>query len=290
MTPHALPQRQLLPLALIPTIALLSCQAAAPHAGQAPQPTAQGTAPVAVQLDQASLRKVGQKIWQNECAGTVAGLTSWNHGESFASLGIGHFIWYPAGQRGPFEESFPPLIQFLAASRAPVPNWLRHDLRQPCPWPDKATFDRSQNDPRLVELRLLLANTVDLQTIFIIRRLERSLPAMQAQAHPAQRARIAQLFSAVSETPHGTYALIDYVNFKGEGTSATERYNGQGWGLLQVLEDMRGEPRGHAAAVEFSQAAKRTLERRIQNSPPARGEARWRQGWMNRCETYARPL
>ena len=56
--------------------------------------------------------RIGRKIWQNECGGTVAGLTSWNAGENFASLGIGHFIWYPAGARGPFEESFPVFVRY----------------------------------------------------------------------------------------------------------------------------------------------------------------------------------
>jgi hypothetical protein len=51
--------------------------------------------------------KSEKKIWQNECNGTIAGLTSWNAGEDFASLGIGHFIWYPKGRRGPFEKVFP---------------------------------------------------------------------------------------------------------------------------------------------------------------------------------------
>ena len=60
----------------------------------------------AITLLQSDALKIGKKIWQNECNGTVAGLTSWNEGENFASLGIGHFIWYPKGQRGPFDESF----------------------------------------------------------------------------------------------------------------------------------------------------------------------------------------
>ena len=29
--------------------------------------------------------------------------------------------------------------------------------------------------------------------------------------------------------------MIDYVNFKGDGLKPTERYKGEGWGLLQVL-------------------------------------------------------
>src|SRR6476661_2837441 len=56
-----------------------------------------GTAMADVTLSPAQLQRVGQRIWQNECAGTVEGLTSWNSSEDFASLGIGHFIWYPEG-------------------------------------------------------------------------------------------------------------------------------------------------------------------------------------------------
>ena len=62
------------------------------------------------QLSGCDLERIGKRIWQNEAAGSVEGLTSWNSGEDFASLGIGHFIWYPAGPDGPFEESFPQLI------------------------------------------------------------------------------------------------------------------------------------------------------------------------------------
>jgi hypothetical protein len=78
--------------------------------------TSQTACAQAVSLTAAQLNRVGQRIWQNECAGSVTGLTSWNSGEDFASLGIGHFIWYPAGRRGPFEESFPPLASFSRIS------------------------------------------------------------------------------------------------------------------------------------------------------------------------------
>jgi len=82
----------------------------------------------------------------------------------------------------------------------------------------------------------------------------------------------------------GTFALIDYVNFKGEGTLETERYKGQGWGLLQVLETM---PEGGDPVREFSQAAKATLARRVRNAPPERHEERWLPGWDARVERYA---
>jgi hypothetical protein len=59
---------------------------------------------------------------------------------------------------------------------------------------------------------------------------------------------------------------------------------------MQVLGGMQYVPSGPAAATEFAASAKRALNRRIANSPPERGEARWREGWNNRCDTYARPL
>jgi hypothetical protein len=76
---------------------------------------------------------------------------------------------------------------------------------------------------------------------------------------------------------------MDYVNFKGEGTSPTERYQGEGWGLLQVLAGMSdsGSP-----TVAFSKSADRVLTRRVELSPSARGEKRWLPGWRNRLATY----
>jgi hypothetical protein len=83
----------------------------------------------------------------------------------------------------------------------------------------------------------------------------------------------------------GRYALVDYVNFKGEGSRPEERYAGQGWGLAQVLAEMRG---GLPANVDFAGAAARVLERRVQNAPNERREQRWLPGWMRRVDSYRR--
>jgi len=227
----------------------------------------------------AQLQRVGLRIWQNECAGSVAGLTSWNTGEDFASLGIGHFIWYPAGRRGPFEESFPPLAAFLASRGVPVPAWAKG----PCPWNSKAAFEADQNGPRQQELRKILSKTVSLQTQFILARLQRALPQMKAASR--NPALVEARFQALSATPEGAFCLIDYVNFKGEGTAATERYQGQGWGLLQVLEGMSS---GTPSA--FASSAKAVLSSRVQNAPTERKEQRWLQGWHNRCDGYLKKL
>ncbi len=96
-----------------------------------------------VQLSDSQALEIGKRIWKNECAGTVSGLTSWNKGEDFASLGIGHFIWYHSGSKGPFEESFPKLAAYLASHGKKVPDWMRG----PCPWTSRAQFVADSESP-----------------------------------------------------------------------------------------------------------------------------------------------
>jgi hypothetical protein len=241
-----------------------------------------------ISLSRSQAFRIGRKIWQNECAGSVAGLTSWNEGENFASLGIGHFIWYPEGARGPFEESFPKFMQFASAYTNDVPKWLHHSSS--CPWNSRIEFLRAENSHQMIELREFLIRTVDLQAQFMVARLQNSLPKMLDEAVPADQTRVRQQFTRVASTPQGCYALVDYVNFKGEGTLHSERYHDQGWGLLQVLQEMRGTTAGPSAVEEFSRAAGVVLKRRVQNSPPTRKEIRWLPGWINRVNGYGRGL
>jgi len=235
-----------------------------------------------IHISPAEAASIGKEIWRNECAGTRDGLTSWNTGENFASLGIGHFIWYPAGRRGPFKESFPALRDSLRSQGVELPAWLLE--AQACPWSDRAAFMADFHGPRLTGLRSLLAATVEQQARFAALRLESSLPDMLSAVPVGARAAIRANFYRVANAPGGLYALMDYVNFKGEGTSSTERYNREGWGLLQVLEEMSG---AGAALSTFAKSADRVLTRRVELSPPARGEKRWLPGWRNRVATYA---
>lgn len=244
-------------------------------------------APVAGNLTASQKAAIGRKIWQNECAGSVTGLTTWNAGEEFPSLGIGHFIWYPAGFKGRFEESWPQFAAFASKQGAKVPAV---GLERHSPWRTKAEFQADFKGPRLTALRTWLVGNVGLQTDFIIVRSRAALPKILAAAPASEKTRIEANYQKVATTPQGTYALIDYVNFKGDGTQASEKYNGQGWGLMQVLGGMKDVPAGAPTATEFAASAKRMLSRRIANSPPARGEKRWEEGWHNRCATYARPL
>jgi hypothetical protein len=240
----------------------------------------------AIALSHAEALRIGKKIWQNECNGTVSGLTSWNEGENFASLGIGHFIWYPKGQRGPFEESFPKLINFVSSRGAKLPKLLLGAGELPCPWNSRTEFLRAQQTPEMKELRQFLADTVDLQAEFLVMRLGNALPKMLDEAAPAERQNVQQQFERLASSPQGCYALVDYVNFKGEGVLHTERYRGQGWGLLQVLQGMPAN--GMNAVNEFSHSAAAVLKHRVQNSTPERNEARWLSGWLNRVHSYNR--
>ncbi len=239
----------------------------------------------AITLSHADVLKIGKKVWQNECNGTIGGLTSWNEGEDFASLGIGHFIWYPKGRRGPFEESFPKLVSFISKRGAKLPPLLLGAEEKPCPWNSRTEFLRAQHSTEMTQLRRFLSDTIDLQAEFLLARLESALPKMLAEAAPSDRANVQEQFERLTKTPQGCYALIDYVNFKGEGVLPTERYQGHGWGLLQVLEAMHGTS-DKGAVDEFSRAATAVLTRRVQNAPAERHESRWLSGWIRRVNSY----
>jgi len=240
----------------------------------------------AIALSHAEALRIGKKVWENECNGTVSGLTSWNAGEDFASLGIGHFIWYPEGKRGPFEESFPKLIKFISDRDVDMPSWLQN--ARASPWNSQSEFQRAHNSPQMKELRNFLARTVDLQAQFLVDRLQNALPKMLEETTPSKRAHVQDQFERTSGSAQGCYALVDYVNFKGEGVLHTERYRGEGWGLLQVLENMQGTSNGPSAVQEFGRSASAILTRRVNNSPPERNESRWLPGWINRVNSYAR--
>jgi len=253
---------------------------------EAPSPRAlQPKSPIL--LTSVQRTKIARKIWRNESNETIDGLTAWNEGEGFPSLGIGHFIWYPKGVNGPFTESFPQFIAFAKQQGITPPVLARY---ADAPWSSRQEFKSQFNSPQMVELRNWLANNLTLQADFIITKSLSSLGKIINATSPADRARVHANYQKVAATPNGQYALIDYVNFKGEGINPKERYNGQGWGLLQVLLNMQNVPSGQPAAAEFATSAKRTLGQRIANSPKERGEKRWKSGWFNRCATYAQPL
>lgn len=235
--------------------------------------------------DPAWLGWLGEQIFRNECNSRRACLTSWNAGEDFPSLGIGHFIWYRAGQQEAFAETFPELLAFMQSRGAELPPWLA-TVNYEQPWPDREAFNAAAADPRMNELRDFLARHIELQTAFIVSRYDAALPRLLAAAATAEHGTLTARFHAVAgaDAPYGLYALIDYIHFKGEGTHAGERYQGQGWGLLQVLQDM---PAASAQPLhDFVTSARRILATRVRLAPAERDEQRWLAGWNKRLDTY----
>ena len=91
--------------------------------------------------------QVAEKIWNNECGGRIEELTHWKKGEEFASVGIGHFIWYPAGKRDRFQETFPELLEYMEHEGVVLPAWLKGC--RTCPWSSREEFffDRGRGVP-----------------------------------------------------------------------------------------------------------------------------------------------
>ena len=226
-----------------------------------------------------------QRLWQREASKSIAKLTSWNEGEAFPSLGIGHFIWYPAKTTGPYKETFPELLLFLKKRNSILPAWLEKARLSGCPWKTRAAFLDAQNTNQMNELRLLLAGTVTLQAEFVIERFLKTREALLAAASVEHRDHVAKQFDRLAATAQGLFALIDYVHFKGEGTQPTERYSDKGWGLLQVLQAMNDQSTD--VLQEFIAQAKKILEQRVALSPAEKGEKRWMPGWLNRVIGYA---
>jgi hypothetical protein len=229
--------------------------------------------------------EIGVKVWQNECGGTVEGLTSWNDGEEFASLGIGHFIWYPEHARGPFVETFPELIQFLKSNGVEIPRWIE-DARG-CPWKNRSEFQSAlqANTKQITDLRRLLQKNIPLQAEFLQKRLKCTLPTLFANASEEKKAKLESHYNRIVSHPDGLFAILDYVNFKGYGTSQSETYDGLGWGLFQVLDNMSNHS-NEDPLKQFVASAKEILEQRVKHSPPLRREQRFLKGWFRRIDSY----
>lgn len=246
----------------------------------------QNSVPIVTISPQISL-PIGIKIWFNESGGKIEGLTAWNDGEDFASLGIGHFIWHPCAnkKRASLTSGFPRLVRYVEKRGGyNIPAWVRGALY--CPWNNRQEFLRAQNSPRMKELRLFLQQTIPLQAECMVKHLEEILPNLLASAPPKDRPFIYNRFYALAQTPSGIYALVDYLNFKGPGISNSRRNYECGSGLLHVIKGMKSAPTGSTPLQAYVWSAKNALIRRVEQSSPSLYSERWLSGWFNRVNTY----
>ncbi len=221
-------------------------------------------------------------VYFNECSSRPEKLISWREDEDFPSLGIGHFIWYPAEKKGPFSESFPGLLLFLKENGIKIPD----EFEKGPPWPNREEFEKDSSSERMLDLRNFLEQTRGLQIQFIVNRMDQVLPKMLDATIKEKHEHIKNNFDLVAQAPNGMIAMIDYVNFKGEGTSLTERLKGQGWGLLQVLEEMKTPEKPEDALSEFVRAAQEVLEKRVKGFSGQKDERRALKGWKKRVQNY----
>jgi len=233
-----------------------------------------------IQLSTAQTKVLADLIWQNEGAGKEQYLSVWNNNEAFPSLGIGHFIWYPTSEKGPYVEQFPKLLAFLKQKNITIPNWLSEANH--APWKNQEQFYREFNEEQLTSLRKLLISTTGLQAEFIIKRLEKGIPAILESSTEQQQTKINKNLQALIQTPEGIFVLLDYINFKGEGISENEQYQGYGWGLKQVLLAMPDKTQN--LLQSFALAADEMLTRRVKNAP--KNELAWLKGWRVRVHKY----
>jgi hypothetical protein len=235
-----------------------------------------------------AVNDISARIYLNECGGRPEFLVHWNMGENFMSLGLGHFIWYPPQESGIFTETFPLLLGFLKQNGVKLPDWLTDCGAAGAPWPDRDTFLGKKDGQLASELRQLMLDTFPFQAEFIVKRAINSLQENFSDLPEKLRFMAMLKIDFMLECPKALYPLIDYINFKGDGTARRERYNGYGWGLLQVLEAMPhvAELSADNVCQAFADAAKQVLSRRVDNSPAERNEMRWIPGWFNRIDSY----
>ncbi len=241
------------------------------------------------QLTSQELEWLGDQIYSNECDANYECLTSWNSGEDFPSLGIGHFIWFQAGQESAFEETFPQLIQFMNNKNAPVPSWINEESDPNSPWTSRDDFYANFQSGDMQELRSFLEQGKALQVEFIILKFNQTLNRIVHDFPESTRPRIEDILRTIisNQDTLGLYALIDYVHFKGTGLSDKERYRGHGWGLRQVLNEMLKKP---MTLLSFVESAENILVRRVNNAPIERNEQQWLAGWRKRLQTYLPPV
>jgi len=216
---------------------------------------------------------IGLRLFANECASKKEYLVWWSPKEDFANFGIGHFIWFPAGVRLPFVEQFPELVQFYITKREYVPELILRFKDSGCPWKIREQLDTDPQKPEIIEW---VHSTMNVQAAFIIFKAMDSIIEILG-FYPG----VLPALEALSQTPQGRFAVIDYLNFKGTGLNPIEQLKGEGWGLLQVLQGMKTPD-----LESFIVSASEVLTRRVNNYTHERNDLTFLNGWLKRVEGY----
>jgi hypothetical protein len=223
--------------------------------------------------------KIGQMIFYNEGKNLDDNLIHWNDGESFASMGIGHFLWDSKSDN----DQFPKFIKYL--QNMGVKNIPKPFLNE-VPWKTKTELD-DQKQAKLITPLIDFLKRPDIMTYqveFIRQNFTIDLFSI-SNLSKSNRVKVASRLNEITSQQFGWYLILDYANFKGVNSNTDNEY-GVSWGLIDVLKQMdSGE------FSEFSKSAKYVLKRRVDNAPSDKKtqEQKWLTGWNVRCDSYSNP-
>ena len=222
---------------------------------------------------------IALKISDNEDTREQLRLIRWPDEDEFSSLGIAPFFWHPHKAESA-ELNFNDLLEHLALSHN-LPEWL-NEVTTP-PWDSREDFFSARHDAFKYQLRDFLQQTKSDQVQYLIKNLEANLPRMLKEVkNPFARMHAYENFYHVAVLENGVYALLDYSVFMGNGLSSEDRHKNLGWGLVHVLENMRGNAENLVQA--FASTAEVLLMRRIESLP--NDERRHLIEWRRRINTY----
>lgn len=227
-------------------------------------------------------QKVADLLFKRECGEKKEFLINWHKGEKHPSLGVGHFIWNPQGSTTGFVHQFPALIAYLEKEGEAIPKFLQ-EHREHCPWKDRNELLACVHSSEIIELRDFLYRTRIKQAQFVINNALHQLKYVTNWVDKSERARVQWSIDMLCQIPQGLYALIDYGHFKGLGINPQEVYKGKGWGIKQVLLEMKPVATPQESLQEFIRAALVVIQERVKQ---AAHEQRFLEGWQARIKSY----
>lgn len=240
--------------------------------------------------NQLDIYKIADLIDKNETNRLDSNLVHWNKGESFASLGIGHFIWYPRNRSKEFNEQFPSMIRSLQNAGVKVPKFITKQIKIGSFWRTRKEWKADKNSRRFKQLVKFLSDTKVYQAQYIQQTYYLKMFQLYSISSNREIMKMNKIINKITRQRGGTYVLIDYVNFKGIGGRPNKKYKNYDWGLKTVLLNM-SKYHKDPILTAFSKAATYTLEQRVKNAPKFRrkNEKKFMKGWRKRTNRYKDP-
>lgn len=238
-----------------------------------PTPTTVSNQVLQFRLNREEKIKLGRAIAKKELGSE--GLIDWTPSEDFASLGIMHATW-GSEKTIKHQNGFLKFLYYVQSKGGTIPDFLQKN--QDNPWNSRSSFfyAKTSNDPRMIQLQKFLQATKDLQVDFTIDQAAQACNKIIAKGKYNQNdiLKLKQL----SSDAQGIFAIIDYVNFKGEGNLDDP----SSWGFANVIHEMQLS--GGNEIYRFIVAAEKVL---ANNHPKF---YIYKAGWIGRLKFYPRAV